>query len=395
VLFNNAISTASWTLPSHASLLTGRYPSEHGWQNVHPMPWLGWGHEAVYGYPTLGEALQRKGYRTGAFSANRLFFTSNMGFGRGFIRFEDYFHSVQDMSLRTLYGRLLDLKYLHRTEKSKITRAIRWLGLTMGLDNCKRADEVNREVLAWIDEGRQPFLAVLNYIDVHDAASLHWVHRLPAWGLATETDQYDSAISSVDVEIGDLLQQLTRRGLVKNTLVVFTSDHGEGLGQHHAQSHGIDLYREAIHVPLLFVFPGLVPAGIDVRRPVSTAAVAATIMDLVDRSNPQRVFPGVGLDALWTGAYEEDAWPDPLSQLQKNGIDDRDSLTRDFEPTAMDGDMQSLITVEWHFIRHQTMGDQLYNWVRDPGETANLINTPGGQAIAAELAADLKQKSSP
>ena len=75
MLFENAIAPCSWSLPSHASLLTGRYPLEHGLVNVQPMPWLGWGRTAMNGYPTLGEALQQRGYRTGAFSANRVYFS--------------------------------------------------------------------------------------------------------------------------------------------------------------------------------------------------------------------------------------------------------------------------------------------------------------------------------
>lgn len=67
------------------------------------MPWLGWGNSGLNGLPTLGEALQKQGYRTGAFSANRIYFTSNVGLGRGFIHFEDYFDSVGDCFVRTQF----------------------------------------------------------------------------------------------------------------------------------------------------------------------------------------------------------------------------------------------------------------------------------------------------
>jgi uncharacterized membrane protein (DUF373 family) len=105
VLFENAVSACSWTLPSHASLLTGRYPADHGMQSVQPMPWLGWGQQSLHGYPTLADALKRRGYRTAAFSANQTYFTSNVGLGRGFLHFEDYFQSAGDMFLRTQFGR--------------------------------------------------------------------------------------------------------------------------------------------------------------------------------------------------------------------------------------------------------------------------------------------------
>ena len=98
------------------------------------MPWLGWGKNNLGGYPTLGEVLGQRGYRSGAFSANRIYFTRNVGLGRGFVHFEDYFDSVGDSFVRTLYGREFARIYLNRTEKSKATRALRYLGLESWLD---------------------------------------------------------------------------------------------------------------------------------------------------------------------------------------------------------------------------------------------------------------------
>src|SRR6476646_3044527 len=100
VLFKNAVATSSWTFPSHASLLTGRYQYEHGMDKIREMPAVGGEVFSANGLPTLGEALMQKGYRTGAFSANRTYFTHDLGFGRGFVHFEDYFHSASDMFVR-------------------------------------------------------------------------------------------------------------------------------------------------------------------------------------------------------------------------------------------------------------------------------------------------------
>ncbi len=194
VLFQNAVAPSSWTLPSHASLLTGRYPSEHGLKNV--QPWLGWGQKNLNGFATLGEALQRSGYRTGAFSANRIFFTGNVGLGRGFIHFEDYFDSLSDSFIRTLYGREFAHLYLNRTEKSKVTRTFRFFGFDAWLDKDtegsgdyggayakrKRADEVNQELVHWIQrDRRRPFFAFLNYLDVHYAYGGPYGYPKPEW----------------------------------------------------------------------------------------------------------------------------------------------------------------------------------------------------------------------
>ena len=116
VLFDNAISPCSWSLPSHVSLLTGLYQFEHGIGNVQPEPWLGWGRKAWAASPLWERRWSNRGYRTGAFSANRTYFSASLGFGRGFHHFEDYFHSPSDMFVRTLYGREFARIYLKRTD---------------------------------------------------------------------------------------------------------------------------------------------------------------------------------------------------------------------------------------------------------------------------------------
>ena len=277
VLFENAISTCSWSLPSHVSLLTGRYQFEHGVGAVQPEPWLGWGSQGLGRLPTLGEALEQKGYRTGAFSANRTYFSRDLGFGRGFIHFEDYFHSSSDAFVRTLYGREFARIYLKRSEHSLVKRMLRKLGLTSLLDQDaegsgsyggafgvrKRADVVNREVMAWIDRDRQrPFFAFLNYFDVHDPYGAPRGYPRPSWPRQTDIDAYDDGVKYVDDYIGQLMDELQRRGLADNTLVVITSDHGESLGQHHLRTHGKALYRELIQVPLVIWYPGHAPRGI-------------------------------------------------------------------------------------------------------------------------------------
>jgi arylsulfatase A-like enzyme len=398
VVFENAIAPCSWTLPSHASLLTGRYPSDHGMQNAQPMPWFGWGPSGLRGYVTLGEALQAHGYRSGAFSANQTYFTSNVGLGRGFVHFEDYFQSPRDMFLRTFYGREFARVYLNRTEHSEITRAIRFLGLGSLLDNRKRADEVNREALSWISGDRsRPFFAFLNYIDVHDAYWLARTRVTAAWAGGTRIDQYDNALSYVDTYVGELVRDLERRQLAKDLLVIITSDHGETLGQHHLEFHGVTLYREELRVPLVFWYPGHIPAGLRKELPVSMASIPGTIMELLG-DHRQNTFPQRGLSPLWTRGQMISDWPKPVSELAQNDIVSKeDRAAGRIEPTAIDGDMVSVVTSNWHFIRHSKFGDQLYRWRDDLGESSNRIDTAEGRAVTPELTYELDQelKSSP
>ena len=149
VVFENAFSTSSWTLPSHVSLLTGFYPHEHGveWNTSRAL--------VDSRHPTLTEVLRSRGYLTAAFSANVFWVTRNR-VGRGFIRFEDYFHSVGDMVLRTLYGRVIERVILRPLNFEDIPGR-------------KCAADVNRAFLSWLDrDPEKPFFALLNYMDTHD-----------------------------------------------------------------------------------------------------------------------------------------------------------------------------------------------------------------------------------
>jgi arylsulfatase A-like enzyme len=377
VLFDTAISASSWSLPSHTSLVTGRYQYEHGAETAKPAPLLRKAKPTFRGYPMLGEALANLGYRTGAFSGNRVFFTQNDGFARGFQHFEDYFQSPQDAVLRTLYGRELVRLY-----------ALRHGRLVLH----KRADVVNREVIHWIDRDRsRPFLAYLNYFDVHDPYGGPSSYPKPAWPLKSSVDEYDAGARYDDDCLGRLLRQLEERGILKNTIVIVTSDHGESLGQHALLTHSRALYWELIHVPLVISYPGHVPEGLRIRWPVSNAAIPATVMDLVAHG-AQNEFPGPPLSRAWKVPGADVNWPAPLSELARNPYPEKqEKLADQIEPTSTTGAMASLVTPHWHLIIHSNLGSQLYDWTRDPREENNLIATPGDEQAAAQLVSTLPQ----
>jgi arylsulfatase A-like enzyme len=393
VLFENAVAASSWSLPSHVSLLTGRYLFEHGVGNVQDGASFG-------GYPTLGELLELQGYRTGAFSANRTYFSRDLGFGRGFVHFEDYFHSPADMFVRTLYGREFSRIYLTRSEKSLVKRALRTLGFTSLLDQDaegsgsyggafgirKRVDVVNSEVLGWIDRDRQrPFFAFLNYFDVHDPYGGPKSGPSLSGRPRTTVEEYEDSVKYVDDYIGRLMRELEQRDRLKNTLVVITSDHGESLGNHGMLTHGRVLYWDLIRVPLIIWYPGHVPAGTRIARPVTNAAIPATIVDLLGTSG-RGTFPGPALSALWKNPGADTGWPYPLSELAQNKYAGKqDEAVDKLIPTAATGSMKSLVSPQWHLIIHQGLGDQLYDWVHDPNESNNLADTPQGRTVVLDL----------
>jgi arylsulfatase A-like enzyme len=387
VLFESAIATSSWTLPSHVALVTGRYPHEN-----HPIKGA-----LDPAARTVVEEFRDRGYRTGAFSANTFFFSSPMGFGRGFIHFEDFFHSWADRAARTLYGR-------------KITQfVLRWLGYE-DVPGRKRASDVTAATLDWIGSDPRPFLAYLNYFDSHDpylppqpwrnkftarsnpggilnSFLLRYYPEMSAEQLQDEIAAYDGAISYVDDQIGRLLDELDRRGRLENTIVVITADHGEMLGEHDLYLHRNCLYRQAIQVPLIVRWPKQVPAGLRVSQPVSIASIPATLAELAD-PREGAPFPGPSLVALWQFASPPASWPDPLAELDRFP----------FEPVrrepAYHGAIQSLISPEWHYIEHEKFGQELYHWHNDLHESANLAGTPQGKPVAEQFAEQLKQRTS-
>jgi arylsulfatase A-like enzyme len=400
VLFENAISASSWTLPSHASLLSGRYSYEHGATDVKP------GATAFDDrYPTLPEVLARNGYRTGAFSGNYLYFSGNLGFKRGFIRFEDYFHSTFDGFTRTLYGREIGRLFFKR---EKIRRLIIRMGFPsidelQPLGNSswmmrKRASEVNREALHWIDrDSTRPFFVFMNYFDVHrpyttppgsprkfvhlDTHGL-WLDQIDSPTPEGRTNAYDECIAYEDHQLQDFLDQLKQRGLSDKTLLVITSDHGDMLGEHGLYSHRNSLYRPLIQVPLIFWAPGRVPSGVRIQTPVSNIAIAATVTDALGIN---QVFPGHSLSSFWSAQPSPQPWPHPLSELARFKDESPNTPSRY-------GAMDSLVTPEYHYMFHDKFGTELFDWDRDPQEKASLAKTPQGQNAAIELAEEVRQR---
>jgi arylsulfatase A-like enzyme len=154
------------------------------------------------------------------------------------------------------------------------------------------------------------------------------------------------------------------------------------------------LYWELVHVPLVIAYPGRLPAGVRIEQPVSNAAIAATVMEMIDAKSA--IFPGPSLSNLWgqpavqkgtsVGAGNPNPWPEVISELpQTNTIVKADRAMEGKEPLATNGWMKSIVSEHWHLIMHEKDGDQIYAWKSDPGELMNLVNTPEGRAARALL----------
>ena len=376
LLFKNAVSTSSWTLPSHASMLTGLYPHSHGAEAEDNLG---------TGFRTLAEALAADGYTTAAFSANATF-SRRRGFGRGFIHFEDDFQNLPSMSRETNFG-------------FRLEEILSGLHLLDDMPGRLRAEQINRSALRWIDASRGPFFLVLNYYDVHDPYlppepylhrytkvrhpykwySEHWeqYENLSREETRAEMDAYDGAINYVDVNIANLLTELQHRGLGENTLVVITSDHGEGFGDHGLMNHGNSLYRELTHVPLIVWGSERVPEGRVVREPISLTSLPATVLDL---AGSKQSLPGTSLSALWSGAPVSDKAPrSELAQLKWNPR----------YPNYY-GPMQSLTSSEWHYISGGNTGELLFRCCSADLDVNNLADTAEGKKICYQFRREIQ-----
>lgn len=379
-LFEDAIAPSSWTLPVHASLLTGLYPNAHQVDNDGAL--LGWD------YPVLGDEFMARGYRTAAFSGNTLLFCRRRGFGRGFIHFEDDFQSPGSSFAQTFYGDL-------------IRHLLFRLRLKRDLFGRRNAKQINQHALRWIDGGRQPFFVFLNYMDVHDPyrppepylhrytnmrqpgsrASEHWdwFQHLSPQQRQGAMDAYDGAINYVDDRLAELMDQLHRRGLDRNTLLVITSDHGESFGEHGLMVHGNALYRELIHVPLIVWGLERIPAGKRISTPVSLTSVPATLLEEAG-VHPHPDFPGSSLARLWRDGEGDSSPPDPISELAQ----------LDWNPTFPDyyGPIESVSSAHWHYIQGK-FGYELFPCCAEEPEQLNLAETVIGQELAPRFQREL------
>jgi len=393
-VFDRALSTSPWTLPSHASLLTGQWPQDlsTNWE------------QALDAAPrTLAEALAARGYLTAGFVANTYYCGHELGLARGFGHYEDYVASWRELLISSTLVRSL-------ANSEFVRRAIRYD------DNIPRrtATNITDQFLGWQASATgRPFFAMLNYFDAHESylppdpyahawgsgppphsaeviqdvrRSLRrdWRQRPPA-EIRAELDQYDGAISYLDAELDRLMTSLQSRGLLDNTIVIVTSDHGEQFGEHGLFLHGNSLYTPLLHVPLLIRFPRGVPAGRRVVSTVSLRDVPATILELASAGAD---LPGRSLSRFWSGAPVE---PGAMAIAEVRHADWAEVWAPEY-PVAK-GNLESVTDDEYHYIRGRDGAEELYALKPDPDERQNLAALPASAAILEKYRAALRDRA--
>jgi arylsulfatase A-like enzyme len=360
-VFDFAFSTSSWTLPSHASLFTG-LPSAS-------LDGADWIRPLAPGQRVIAEAFHDHGYATGGFAANLNYTSYESGLTRGFSRYEDYRFSWPLLFLHSGFARI--------DFKSKLPQArslsAGWNALIhsridprtfITADVFSSADEITREFLDWqTTVGERPFFAFLNFFDAHEPyrPAEDFRRRFVRNGSDT-VGRYDAAIASIDDAIGRTLRVLQERGVLDNTVLIVTADHGEAFGEHGLTTHGNSLYLETLRVPLIVRFPGVVPAGRRIETAVSLADVASTLLDLAHLTDTG--VAGRPLSELWR------------SDPQPPERDIAAHLTKGVNVSARDknsqGAMTSRMDARFHYIRNPDGTEELYDYRADPDERRNI-----------------------
>ncbi len=390
VRFTRAYSAAPWTLPSHASLFTARYPAVHN---------ACWEHQYLDDrLPTLAEHLAGQGLLTAAFS-HQAWLSDETGLMRGFEQFHDlYWRSTT--ALVAAWRMASD-----RVRKNR------------GVED-KGAALINRTFLSWLDRhGDEPFFVFINYMEPHAyyEPPTPWREqflggRETPWGrsrnvqvnkynagllsytaeeLSTFSDLYDGAVAYQDFRMGQIIDDLRRRGLLEETLLIVTADHGENLGDHELLDHQFCLYDTLLHVPLVVRLPGVLPAGAVSDAPAEHR-LRWSMIDLVFGESGGDPIP---VDRLASSLRSADEAGGPvLSELYRRPLDTElwESSPR---RAAFDRRLRCILLDRMKYIWGSDGRDELYDLAADPGELTNLIGERGADAgvlrdlLAAKVAA--------
>lgn len=233
ILFEHAFSHAPLTLPSHASILTGQLPSKHRVRD-------NGGYTIPAGAMTVPGVLESYGYATGA-AVSTFVLRRATGIASGFDHFDDVLEKGRE----------------ERSGPDSLAALSSWL-------------DTNR--------GRKNIFGFLHLFEPHTPYD---TPRSPK-----TRSSYDAEVTAADAVVGSFLNDLQARGLYRDALIIFLSDHGEGLGDHDEDEHGVFLYREIIAVPLLVKLPGNARAGESVTQVVALTDIFPTVLDVLELPAP-------------------------------------------------------------------------------------------------------------
>lgn len=325
ILYENAYSHCPMTLPSHLSILTGLLPYEHEVRNN-----LGYTFDAAR-HDSLPAMLKRSGYATGA-AVSAYVLRAGTGVGPLFDFYDDRITGPTNVSV----------SQLARDGRATSTIAETWIA----------------------QHQSEPFFFFLHVFEPH------WPYEAPQPFRSRYTNAYDAEVAAADGAIGQFIARLKALGVYDRAIIVLLSDHGEGLGDHGEGEHGVFLYREVIHVPLIVKLPKSARAGEAIEHPVQLIDVAPTIASLTG-ATPRAPLAGASLlgDAPQRRIYSETMLP--LIHFGWSGL-------------------RSLVDARHHFI--EAPRSELYDVAADPRERTNIASNE--RRVLAEMRGAIARHSS-
>src|SRR5712692_2762577 len=330
--FERAYTAVPVTLPSHTVMFTGTYPMLSGMHDFAA-------NKLNPTQPTLASVLKEHGYATAAVIGSAVL-DSRFGLNRGFDFYYDHFD-------------------FNRLQESN-------------LEEMERSGNLVADVtLDWLSKNYSKKFFV--WMHLYDP---HYPYRPPAPYAAEYKDRpYDGEIAFADAQVGRLIRFLKSKGLYANTLIVLSGDHGEGLGEHGEKTHGFFIYNATLHVPLIIHLPSGHAPGAASRRVVPDLVSLADLMPTV-------------LQTLKVNVPSQVQGHNLLLLMKKvEPVEARSLYAETFLPRLHFNwsELRGAETANYHFI--DAPKPELYDLVKDPGETQNLY--PEKKAVAEEMRARL------
>ncbi|HZR81000.1 MAG TPA: sulfatase [Candidatus Binatia bacterium] len=376
IRFDAAYAPMPTTMPSHSSMFTGVFPRTHGVVKN--------GLALAPGTPTLAAALSAAGYRTAGFVSSFVL-DRRFGASQGFETWDDHFGEGScKMAAKNWEGRDLEESFCRRGAETR-ARAESWLESNGYLSGASAGSGA-----AAAATPAPPFFLFVHFFDPHDPYAPLPEHAAlfpPAPGddarIAQQVAAYDGEIHYADEQLGLLLDRLAQAGILDWTLVVVVGDHGEGLMQHGWMNHGLHLYEEAVHVPLVVRWPARLAGGRSIAEPVELTDLTPTVLALAGVAAPDIRPQGRSLAGALTGGEKLD--PERPVFLQR----------RHYEGKVRPGVEAYGLKVgvrkgRWKYIEckvEQTR--ELYDLASDPHELTNLVDAHGEEA--GRLAATIEK----
>jgi arylsulfatase A-like enzyme len=388
-LFENAFSVGCWTLPVHASLFTGLHSFSHGVKvSKDALP---------KDFPTLAIQLKELGYQTASFSDNA-YISDRTGLTNGFDTVYDIWQLVKPHGIeRTKSSKLIKKLEPYGAPAKPVIAAVRTLQHFRSMIKPQRrqgdkgARLTNQFLREWLTESRnptQPFFLFVNYMECHEPyrppnpydrrfmprhfsewrvsrlrnnkeAILNAPDKQQRDDLEILQALYDGGLSYLDAMIGEVIQTLESLGILDETVVVVTSDHGDSLGEHHHIGHRMALYEQLVHVPLIIRYPRGFPTGKRVPDLVSLIDLYPTFLELGGAD-----ISGASLN----GNYKLSA---DLANYVRPFV-----IAENTAPKSQNGVIARMLrNNQYKYIWKSNQEHELYDILADPQEQTNLIST--------------------